>query len=317
MRIFLRFLCGLFVFMGYGLADGLQVFLDGVVKLQRTYEKREISGEQYFMAIKSLVSENLTQKDIRVICETEIPSRKNFHKMRKKHWVGLERKLFTKILLLALYGRPIEANALLRTFEDFLSRQDVPSIVPTHRSWIILLNCIDISYRPLIRNYVAGCIGILTKWGKYELSLENYKKLWQCVRSRVKEDEIKTCCNIVSFCETFLQVNHCIEILRKRGFGITPEWSNWLWQEVNKRVKEGAMKTYEDAVVFCETLLQVNYCIEILREKGFRITPEWSNWLWQKISMLVEKGMMKTYEDAIAFCRRLIYKNCETISIGI
>ena len=259
MRHFLRFLCGLVLFVGYSSADNLQNFIDGVAKIQRLYERKEISETSYWKAIGALADRELTVEDKSVIEQIQIPSDESIPGMRQKHWTNLERKFFAKILLLALDGCPLEASTLLEALDSFLLRSDLnlPPVVPTHHPWIILLNCISISH-------------------------------WRCVRDLA---------------------NHCVQILSDKGYGVTPEWDKWLRQEVNTQVQNGTMETYNDAVSFCDTFILINHCVQILSERGYEITSEGSDWLWQEVRTQVKNGTMKTYDDVVSFCNGLIYKN--------
>ena len=146
MRHFLRFLCGWLMLACWTSADRLQDFIDGVGKLHRTYELKElpICGEQFLKDVSLLKTEKLTERELRYILCTKLPQKKDFSKITKKTLKQLERRIFAKVLLLALLGCPQQASDLLGQFEGALARTEV-AVVPTNHPWIILLNCITTS----------------------------------------------------------------------------------------------------------------------------------------------------------------------------
>ena len=147
MRHFLRFLCVWLMLACWGSADKLQDFIEAVGELHRTYELKElpICREQFLKDVNFLKTEKLTERELRYILCAKLPHEKDFPKITKKTLKQLERRIFAKILLLALLGYPQQASDLLVQFEGTLARIEV-AVVPTNHPWIILLNCITISY---------------------------------------------------------------------------------------------------------------------------------------------------------------------------
>ena len=132
------------MFMGWSSADSFQEFFNGLVKIQKDYESSKKDLRQYLNDIEDIVLDSFTAEEIQDIESTESPHEEAFSKMLKKHWVQLERKIFVKILLLALEGRPLTAMFLLEKFENILFRSDVPYINTTDHPYVILMFCIEL-----------------------------------------------------------------------------------------------------------------------------------------------------------------------------
>ena len=151
MKYSLHFSYVLFWLVGWSFADNLQDFIEAVANLNRDYELEKIPAEKFLYRINLFKIEKLTEEDVRCILAVEIPTPQEISKMVKKQWTQLERKIFVKIVLLALLGHPKRANSLLEQFENNLMETDVP-IIPTSHPWIILWNCISFSYCRMFQN---------------------------------------------------------------------------------------------------------------------------------------------------------------------
>jgi|GEM_PF-5076292 hypothetical protein len=145
MRYFWSFLLGLLMFVDYSAADRIQDFIDVVTDLYKAYEsKLPMKPVAFFQDIDFYVKEDLTKEDIKRIFNAKVPSHEEMPKLLKKQCTQLERIIFAKILLLSLAGQPRQAEDLLNQLDDALLYTDV-AILPSH-PWVILLNCIGISY---------------------------------------------------------------------------------------------------------------------------------------------------------------------------
>ena len=163
MKYCLRFLCFLFALVGYISADNLQDFIDGVAELHKTYESKQINYTQFFKGIDSLSKEKLGPKEKDYIDQAKIPQGDDLSKISEKYWKRLERRIFAKVLLYALYGYPKDAEVLLGQFEEVLLFKTVVTVVPSGHPWIILWDGISISKASLIYYMQTECIKLFGK----------------------------------------------------------------------------------------------------------------------------------------------------------
>lgn len=150
MGCFLRFVLVFLLSICLSSADNIQNFIDKVVGL---YGTGAVTATQFFQDVYLLWNKELTDQNRQYILKAQLPPQEVFPKMSKKALARCERRIYAKVLLLALCGQPEQALNLLDGLDYRLLYSTSP--VLTKHPWAILLYCINVSWK---NQYMLGLL---------------------------------------------------------------------------------------------------------------------------------------------------------------